>query len=130
MIGPTHSIIASFTGIGHGAAAWTMFSRLDRSYLARVSSGSLSIRLNIVGTTWVWVMPNRSTHARNPSGSNRSIMIVVAPRRSAAAIEASGAEWYVGAGDRYVIPGRIPKSIWPTNSRAGSGSLGWISGSG
>jgi hypothetical protein len=69
-----------------------MFSMLERSYLHRTWSGSLRIRLNIVGTTCVWVTPNRSTHARKASGSNRSSTIVVAPRRSDDAIEASGAE--------------------------------------
>jgi hypothetical protein len=43
------------TGIGQGAAAWTTARRLDTSYRVRVASSSLSIRTNMVGTTWLWV---------------------------------------------------------------------------
>ncbi len=86
-------MIASLTGTGHGAAAWMIVSRLDVSYRSRTSSGSLRIRLNIVGTTWLWVIRNRSTHARNSSGSKRSMMIAVDPRRREHATDACGAEW-------------------------------------
>ena len=55
MTGPNHSIICFLTGAGHGAAAWITHSSDETSYLARTSSGSLSMRMNIVGTTWLWV---------------------------------------------------------------------------
>ena len=55
MIGPHHSIICSLTWIGQGAAAWITTSSDDRSYRDRALSGSLSIRENIVGTSWLWV---------------------------------------------------------------------------
>ena len=50
-----HSIIVRLTGIGHGAAAWMTHSSEDTSYRSRTSSGSLSRRTNIVGTTCVCV---------------------------------------------------------------------------
>jgi len=52
MMGPNQAIICSFTGTGHGAAAWTIISSDETSAAARTSSGSLSSRENIVGTTW------------------------------------------------------------------------------
>src|SRR5215211_2968949 len=99
-IGPNHSIMSRLTGTGHGAAAWMIVSSDDRSYLDRTSAGSLSIRLNIVGTTWLWVMRWRSTRARYCSGSKRSMITLVPPSRIVADTEACGAEWYSGAGDR------------------------------
>ena len=50
MIGPHHSIMRNFTSTGHGAAAWIAHRCDDRSYFVRVSSGSFSMRTNIVGT--------------------------------------------------------------------------------
>ena len=100
MIGPHHSIICSFTGTGQGAAAWTIVSSDDRSYFVRTSSGSFSIRLNIVGTSWLWVTWYCSTSARYCSGSKRSMMITVPPMRSVSPTAACGAEWYSGAGER------------------------------
>jgi hypothetical protein len=44
-----------FTSTEHGAAAWIATCCDDRSYLARVSSGSFSMRTNIVGTHWLCV---------------------------------------------------------------------------
>ena len=38
-IGPSHSIIARFTGTGHGAAAWVTFSSDEVSYRRRCASG-------------------------------------------------------------------------------------------
>ena len=40
---------------GHGAAAWMHTFSDDRSYFARTSGGSLSMRMNIVGTNCVVV---------------------------------------------------------------------------
>ena len=102
MSGPNHSIIASLIGTGHGAAAWTIFSSDERSYLYLVSSGSFSNRENIVGTICEFVMLWRSTSCRNCSGSNFSMITAVQPSRSVAATLAWGAEWYRGAGDKYV----------------------------
>ena len=93
MMGPHHSIICSFTGTGHGAAAWMMVSSDDTSYASRTSSGSLSIRLNMVGTTWEWVTRCCSTRRRNCTASKRSMMIDVAPSRSDSDTLACGAEW-------------------------------------
>src|SRR5688500_10736029 len=106
MIGPHHSIIACFTGTGHGAAAWTMASSDDTSAFARTSSGSLSSRENIVGTIWQLVTLYFSTSSRNCAGSKRSITITVPPRRIDADTLAWGAEWYSGAGDRYTCRSR------------------------
>ena len=100
ILGPNHSMMSRLTCTGHGAAAWMTVSSDERSYLVRTSTGSLSIRLNIVGTTWLWVMRWRSTSARYCSGSKRSMITDVPPRRIVADTEACGAEWYRGAGDR------------------------------
>jgi hypothetical protein len=40
---------------GHGAAACTIDRNDDTSYFNLTSSGSCSMRLNIVGTMWLWV---------------------------------------------------------------------------
>ncbi len=61
--------------------------------MARTSSGSLSMRMNIVGTTWVIVTPKRSTAARYSSGSNLSMTTTVPPRRWVARQKRSGAAW-------------------------------------
>ena len=45
----------------------------ETSYLVRVSSGSFSMRTNIVGTTWLWVMSYWSTSGRYSSASKCSI---------------------------------------------------------
>src|SRR6266540_4338195 len=104
MIGPSHSIIASLIGTGHGAAAWTMDSSDETSYFVRTSSGSLSSRENIVGTICECVMRWRSTSWRNCSGSKRSMITEVPPKRIVTDTLACGAEWYSGAGDKYVWP--------------------------
>src|ERR1019366_3253696 len=61
MIGPHHLIMSSFTAAGQGAAAWIAISSDDRSRRLRASSGSFSMRENIVGTSWLWVTPHFST---------------------------------------------------------------------
>ena len=67
MIGPHHSIIVRFTSTGHGAAAWTASCNDERSYFVRASSGSFSMRTNIVGTHWLCVTRYFSIAARvNP----------------------------------------------------------------
>ena len=53
----------------------------------------------------------------------------VAPRRMPAATLAWGAEWYSGAGDRYVMSSRKPNRIL-IPAISGSGSVGWRFGSG
>ena len=58
------------------------------------------MRLNIVGTSWLWVTPYRSTSCRYCSGSKRSMMIAVPPLRIVRPTAPCGAEWYSGAGDR------------------------------
>ena len=100
IFGPHHSIICSLTGTGQGAAAWTTTSSDDRSYLARTSSGSLSMRTNIVGTSWLWVTWYCSTSCRYSSGSKRSMTTTVPPERIVRPVAPCGAEWYSGAGDR------------------------------
>ncbi len=79
MTGPHHSIIARFTSTGQGAAAWTAIFMLLTSYFERTSAGSFSIRMNMVGTHWLWVTRYFSMAARAASGSNRSIMTTVPP---------------------------------------------------
>ncbi len=49
MIGPHQSIILRFVSTEHGAAACSTTFCDDRSYLLRTSSGSFSMRTNIVG---------------------------------------------------------------------------------
>ena len=65
----------------------------ERSYFVRTSTGSLSSRLNIVGTTCECVIRCCSTSCRYCSGSNFSMITDVAPRRIADDTEACGAEW-------------------------------------
>ena len=75
MIGPNQSIIWCFTSTGQGAAACRTHSRLETSYLARTSSGSFSMRTNMVGTNWAWVTRYCSISCSTPSGSNLRIRI-------------------------------------------------------
>ena len=101
MIGPHQSIICSFTGTGHGAAAWIAISSDDRSYLLRSLGGSLSMRLNIVGTSWLCVTWYFSISAQVVLG----IEVLHDDHGAAHAgcvsdTAACGAEWYSGAGDR------------------------------
>lgn len=77
MIGPHQSIIRFLMSTGHGATPWVTIRRLDRSYLARLASGSRSSRVNMVGTNCACVTLCRSTSA----GSNFSITTTVAPPR-------------------------------------------------
>ena len=100
MIGPHHSIICSFTCTGQGAAAWMAISSVERSYLWRTSSGSFSMRLNIVGTSWLCVTLYFAIRLRYCSGSKCSMMTTVPPMPSVRLTAACGAEWYSGAGDR------------------------------
>ena len=93
MIGPHHSNIASLTGRGQGAAAWMATRWADRSKRVRSSSGSLSIRENIVGTHWLWVQRCRSSAASASSGSKWAISTTVPPRLWVATQKPSGAAW-------------------------------------
>src|SRR5690606_23978541 len=82
----------------------------DTSYLTRTSSGSLSIRTNIVGTTWVWVAPNFSIAARYSSASKFGMTTSVPPSDWVATQKRNGAAWYSGAGDRYTLVSSTPNS--------------------
>ena len=92
--------MARLTSGGQGAAAWIATLRLLRSYLARTSSGSLSIRKNIVGTHWEWVARYFSMSCREYSGSNFGITTTVPPWDWVSMTKRSGAAWYSGAGER------------------------------
>jgi hypothetical protein len=81
------------TGTGQGAAAWIAQRSEDRSYLRRTSSGSLSMRTNIVGTSCEWVTLYFSTSFRYSSGSKCSIITTVPPRRCTVIVKRSGAAW-------------------------------------
>ena len=83
-----------------------MTSSDDRSAAARTSSGSLSIRLNMVGTTCECVTRYRPTSSRYSAGSKCSITTAVDFIRRAMATLTCGAVWYSGAGDRYTMPSR------------------------
>ena len=67
-------------GTGHGAAAWMTHSSDDTSYLALVSSGSLSMRTKCVGTHWLSVILYVSIRRSASSGSNFSIITTVPPK--------------------------------------------------
>ncbi len=81
MIGPNQSIILRFVSTEHGAAACSTTFRDDRSYLLRTSSGSLSMRTNIVGTNCACVTWYFPINASDCSGSKCSIVITVPPSR-------------------------------------------------
>ena len=83
-----------------------MTSSDDTSAAARTSSGSFSIRLNMVGTTCECVTPYRPTSSRYSAGSKCSITTAVDFMRSVIATLTCGAVWYSGAGDRYTMPSR------------------------
>jgi hypothetical protein len=50
---PSHSIRASFSQGGHGAAMWNTTRRLERSKRVRSASGSRQIRCIVVGTAYI-----------------------------------------------------------------------------
>jgi hypothetical protein len=81
------------TSTGHGAAACTTVLRLEVSYDVRTSSGSFSIRTNIVGTTWVSVTRYSWTARRKLSGSKRCISTTVPPSACTTPVNRSGAAW-------------------------------------
>ena len=85
------------TSTGHGAAAWIAIRMLETSYRARTSSGSLSIRTNIVGTHWLCVTRYVSIAASDASASKRVVITSVPPRECTMPPNRSGAAWYVGA---------------------------------
>ena len=93
MTGPSQSIIACWTGIGHGAAAWITVRNDERWYLLLTASGKRSKRMNIVGTIWTAVTRHRSTAARNASGSNLPIITTVPPSAWTATTNAIGEAW-------------------------------------
>ncbi len=130
-MGPSHAIVCRLTSGGHGAAACTRHCRLDRSYPVRVSAGSFSSRTSMVGTTWVCVTLCRSICRRNSSASNRSITTTVAPSAWAPADHCSPAEWYSGAGTRYVDASDMPisdRAKCPTPMARGSSNASPVSG--
>ncbi len=75
-------------------------SSVERAYLLRAEGGSFSMRLNIVGTSWLCVTLYFGIRLRYCSGSKCSMTITVPPTPSARLTAAFGAEWYIGAGDR------------------------------
>ncbi len=66
----------------------------------RTSSGSFSMRTNIVGTHWLWVAEYFSIACSALAGSNFSMMTNVPPIRWTGMEKAKGAAWYIGAGER------------------------------
>jgi hypothetical protein len=66
---------------GHGAAAWIASCSDEMSYFSRTSSGSFSMRTNMVGTNCACVTLYFSIACSNDSGSKRSRMTLVAPMR-------------------------------------------------
>ena len=93
MTGPHHAIIFSFTGMGHGAAAWIAQRREDMSYRARTCSGSFSMRTNMVGTSWLCVTLYSGTNLRKSSASKFSMITLVPPKRMIIMLERKGAAW-------------------------------------
>ena len=73
------SIIRDFTTTGHGAAAWTISLKLDRSMAARSASGISRMRMKWAGTMNDRVPPERLTSANQARASKWSVMTVVAP---------------------------------------------------
>ena len=129
MIGPHQSIIWRLASTGQGAAACSTAASDDTSWASRCWSGSLSIRTNMVGTTWVWVTEKRSTAARNSAASKRSVTTAVHPMLCAAMVKRSGAPWYSGAGDRYTDSSDMPRSsthmMATTDSASSMGTGSW-----
>ena len=66
----------------------------------RCSSGNFNMRVNMVGTHWLWVTWKFSMAFRALTSSKRGIITTVPPRAWAAVQKEMGAEWYRGAGDR------------------------------
>src|SRR5688572_17983151 len=84
----------------------------ETSYCVLTSSGSLSMRTNMVGTTWLWVARYCSMYLRYSSASNRSITTTVAPIAIDDMQKRRGAAWYRGAGERYVLLESMANKIW------------------
>ena len=79
---------------GHGAAPWMMKRSDDRSDARRTSSGRASMRWNMVGTMWVWVIPCRSMSRSVSAGSQCSMITSGTPYANGTATEkANGAAW-------------------------------------
>lgn len=76
-----------------GAAAWTATRCEDRSKRRRSASGSFSIRVNMVGTHWLWVTRWRSMAANAAVSSKRGIITTVPPWDWMPVQNDSGAEW-------------------------------------
>ena len=120
MTGPHQLIICCFTGTGQGAAAWTATCSDETSYRARSSSGSLSMRTNMVGTNWPKVTWCSSIRRSVSAGSKWSMTTTVPPARCTCRQKRSGAAWYSGAGERYTVSGLAPNSP-ATNMYSASG---------
>ncbi len=58
------------------------------------------MRMNMVGTHWLWVTLYVSMARSASTGSNFSMITTVPPRRWTGVTNARGAAWYMGAGDR------------------------------
>ena len=91
--GPHHAIIWRLTSEGVGAAEWTTEDIELRSYFARTSGGSFSIRTNIVATSWARSTLWRSMAASTASASNFSKSSTVAPSACSAMDMVMGPLW-------------------------------------
>ena len=84
--------MARLTSWGHGAAAWMTKRSDDTSYLRRTSAGSLSRRMNMVGTMNMVSRRSRSISSSSATGSKRGISTITSPTRPARMAKALGAE--------------------------------------
>ena len=70
----------------------------------------------MVGTHWLWVTEYFSRARRASSASKRSSMTTVPPSDWTAVLKPTGAEWYMGAVDRYTVSASArnrPLSVTP-----------------
>ena len=106
-IGPHQSIIARLTSTGHGAAAWIGDPQAaTRRSASRTSSGSLSIRTNIVGTHWLCVTRYRSIAQSASRRRTGSISTTVPPRPGPRRTSAAAPRGRSGRGRGRRCPGR------------------------
>ena len=82
-----------FTSCGQGAAAWMATLWDERSKPLRSSSGSFNMRVNMVGTHWLWVTRWSSMACSACTGSKRRSITTVPPSACTAWQKPMGAEW-------------------------------------
>ena len=114
---PSHSIHASFSHGGHGAARCHTTFNDDTSYRSRTSAGSFEMRAIIVGTTYIESGCQRSINCSVVSASKRPPSTTWLPARSAVIVQTNGPLWYSGPGIMCV------PSICISNSGLMSGSM-------